>query len=184
MTFWASIIGYHIVWFAAVIGASHGVVWPALLALLLYGAVQLTLTHTRRADLFLAVTGVLMGFLLDGVMAHARLATYDAAWPSTGLAPVWILALWAAFSMTFTKSLVYLQKRLWLGAVFGAIGGPLAYWGASGSFHVVRFADPSWHALLWLATGWSLATPALAWLSARWSRVANPALFSLQEGAS
>lgn len=179
MMFWASLVAYQAVWFAAVIGAAHGRVWPAMVALLIYAVGQLSLSHTRRADLLLPATAIILGFLVDGTLARTGMARYDVTWLSGGLAPIWILALWAAFSMTFTKSLAYLQKRLWIGALFGAIGGPLAYLGAARTFGVVRFSDPAWHGLLWLAIGWGLATPALAWLAARWSEKPNAALISL-----
>lgn len=179
MMFWASLVAYQSVWFAAVIGAAHGLLWPGLVALLIYAVGQLCLSHTRRADLLLPATAIIMGFLVDGTLAHTGLAGYATSWPSAGLAPVWILSLWAAFSMTFTKSLAYLQKRLAIAALFGAIGGPLAYLGAARTFGVVRFSDPAWHGLLWLSLGWALATPALAWLAAHWSAKPNPALISL-----
>lgn len=184
MMFWVSLVAYQTVWFAAVIGAAHGLVWPALVALLVYALGQWALSHTLRADLLLPTTAIVMGFLIDGTLAHTRMARYDAAWPSAALAPIWILSLWAAFSMTFTKSLAYLQKRLWIGALFGAIGGPLAYLGAARTFGVVRFAEPAWHGLLVLSVGWALATPALAWLAARWSTTPNDALVSFPVRAS
>jgi hypothetical protein len=184
MIFWASMIAYHVVWFSAVIGAEHGHIWPGLLALGFYVAGQLSFSHTRRADLSLAATGLIMGFLLDGTLAHTRMAHYSAAWPSAGLAPAWILTLWAAFPMTFTKSLTYLQRRLWIATLFGAIGGPLAYMGAARTFDVVRFTDPAWHGLLCLGLGWALATPALAWLARRWSTVTNAAWLSFARPAT
>jgi hypothetical protein len=56
--------------------------------------------------------------------------------------------------------------------LLGAIGGPLAYLGASRGWHVTAFVEPLWPALLWLAAGWGLATPLLARLAQRWSHAA------------
>ena len=61
----------------------------------------------------------------------------------------------------------YLHRRLLLAAVFGAIGGPLAYLGAARGWDVVQFAQPQWHSLLALAAGWAVAMPLLAWLARR-----------------
>jgi hypothetical protein len=83
------------------------------------------------------------------------------------MAPAWILALWVTFALTFSQSLRYLQSRLWLAALLGLLGGPLAYLGAARGWHVVTFAEPAWRGLLALALGWALATPALAWLARR-----------------
>lgn len=167
MKFWLSLIGYQLVWFAAVIGAAHGVVWPALTGLFVYAATQLSLARNIRVDITLAATALVLGFLLDGGLIRMGLASYAAPWPSASLAPAWILALWAAFAMTFTQSLTWLQHRLWLAVPFGLIGGPLAYLGAARGWQVVSFTSPNWHGLLWLGVGWALATPLLAWMARR-----------------
>lgn len=183
MKFWASLIGYQLVWFAAVIGAGHGLAWPGVAGMLLYAACQLATARHYKADLSLMVTAIVLGLLVDGGMIRAGLASYGAAWPSAALAPAWILALWATFALTFTQSLSWLQTRLWLTVLLGAIGGPLAYLSASRGWHVVIFADPAWGGLLWLGIGWALATPTLAWLARRWSTDAPPAAISLQGDA-
>jgi len=65
-----------------------------------------------------------------------------------------------------------------------ATRGPVTY--ASGPMHVwrdaaeargwqvVTFAEPTWRALLALALGWALATPALAWLARLGSASTQP----------
>ena len=178
MSFWLSLIGYQAVWFAAVIGAGHGLAWPGVVAMLLYALVQLACARNWRTDLSLIAVALLFGLLLDGSLIRSGLASYAAGWPDLMLAPGWILALWVTFALTFSQSLRYLQTRLWLAALLGMLGGPLAYLGAERGWHVVNFADPSWHALLVLAIGWALATPALAWLARRgsaWSRLSSTA---------
>jgi hypothetical protein len=167
MKFWASLAGYQLVWFAAVIGAGRGAAWPGIVGMLLYAACHLSAARHWRSDLSLMAAAVAMGLLVDSGLIRAGLAGFAAQWPFTGFAPAWILALWAAFSLTFTQSLVYLQTRLRLAALLGAVGGPLAYLGAERGWHAVAFTPPSWRALLWLSLGWGLATPALAWMAAR-----------------
>jgi len=172
MKFWACLIGYQLVWFCAVIGAEHGLAWPGVAGMLVYALVQLGLLRNYRTDLSLMAAAVAMGCVVDGGLAYSGLAHYGAAWPSAAFAPVWILSLWATFSMTFTVSLVYLQTRLWVAVMFGAIGGPLAYMSASSGFHVVSFAAPSWRGLLFLGAGWAVATPILALIARRSAPVA------------
>jgi hypothetical protein len=155
------------VWFAAVIGASHGLAWPGVVGMLVYAGAQLLAARQFRVDLILVTTALVFGFLLDGSLVRTGLASYAASWSNLAIAPAWILALWMTFALTFSQSLRYLQTRLWLAAVLGLIGGPLAYLGAARGWHVVSFAAPAWHGLLVLAAGWALATPALAWLARR-----------------
>ena len=184
MTFWLSLVGYQLVWFTAVIGAAHELAWPDMLATLVYAACQLGAARRFKIDLSLMAMAILMGLMLDSALIHAGLASYAAPWPSAGIAPAWILALWAAFSLTFTQSLAYLQTRLRLAALLGAAGGPLAYLGAARGWHVVTFADPSWRALFCLGVGWGLATPALAWFARRRSPTSPPASMPLLRSAS
>ncbi|WP_259304770.1 DUF2878 domain-containing protein [Thermomonas sp. S9] len=61
----------------------------------------------------------------------------------------------------------YLRRHLPLAALLGAIGGPLAYWGAARGWGAAHFSDPAWHGLLALGAGWALAMPLLAWLARR-----------------
>ncbi len=178
MSFWLSLIGYQAVWFAAVIGASQGRAWPGVVGMLLYASIQLALARRFRVDLSLIATALVCGFLLDGALVRTGLASYAADWPQLALAPMWILALWATFALTLSQSLRYLQTRLWLAALLGLIGGPLAYLGAARGWHVVSFAEPAWRGLLVLAIGWALATPALAWLAGRGTAASTAASFA------
>lgn len=184
MKFLACLIGYQLVWFAAVIGAEHGLSWPGLVGMLIYASIQISLTGHVKTHLSLMVAAIVMGCLVDGGLAYSGLVHYRAPWPSPAFAPLWIVSLWATFSLTFTISLAYLQKRLGVAVLFGAIGGPVAYISASHGFHVVTFSDPSWHGLLFLGTGWAIATPILAWLSGRTPAAAPTSTARLQEQAS
>ena len=184
MKFWACLIGYQMVWFAAVIGAEHGLPWPGLVGMLIYASIQISLTGNVKTHLSLMAAAIVMGCMVDGGLAYSGLAHYGAPWPSPSFAPLWIVSLWATFSLTFTISLDYLQKRLWVAVLFGAIGGPVAYMSASRGFHVVTFTDPIWRGLFFLGAGWAIATPILAWLSGRTPAAAPTSTARLQGHAS
>lgn len=170
MRFWANLIGYQIVWFSAVIGAGHGLAWPGVAAALVFIVAQLAASATARADLRLAGAAVICGMALDGTLSALGWARYAAnGW----LAPAWILALWAAFALTLNHSLAYLRPRPWLACAVGAIGGPLAYWGAARGWQAVQFEPPAWRATAALAAGWALALPALTAGARRWNREAS-----------
>ncbi len=173
MNFWISLLGYQLVWFTAVVGAGQRVSWPALLGLALFASWQWAWSRQRKTDAALMAAAVALGCMLDGGLLHFGLIKYVPAWPLATMAPAWILARWAAFALTFTQSLKWLQTRLWMALLLGAAGGPLAYLGAS-RWRAVMLAQPSWLGLLWLAAGWGLATPLLAWLARRWSHAAAP----------
>jgi hypothetical protein len=172
MNFWANMLGYQLVWLCTVIGAAHGQALPGVVGALFFAIWQLTVSRQRGVELRLMLVALVLGLLLDGSLARSGWLGYAApapAWPPGG-APVWILALWLAFALTLTQSLAFLQARRWLAALFGAIGGPLAYAGAAHGWAAVSFAPPAWRALLALALGWGVAMVLLAGLARRWSQ--------------
>ena len=158
-TLWANAIAYQVVWFVAVIGAGHGLAWPGVLAALVFVAATLVGSPWRVKDVQLVLVSLLCGCVIDTALATLGWARYGAAMPPPGqtVAPLWILALWAAFSTTLTRSMGWLRPRLWLGTLLGALGGPLAYLGAARGWQAVEFEAPAWRGLLVLGVGWAVA---------------------------
>lgn len=167
MRSWGNLVGYQVVWFVAVATAAQGRPWPAVAA-----ALAFLLWQWRRppaghaADLALAGTSLALGVALDGGLAASGWLHYAAPRPGL-LAPAWILAIWLAFSTTPTRSLAFLRGRPLAAAVFGAIGGPLAYLGAARGFDAVAFAAPAWKALATLSAAWAVALGLLAVVAGR-----------------
>ncbi|HET6554305.1 MAG TPA: DUF2878 domain-containing protein [Dyella sp.] len=161
MMFWLNLLGYQCVWFLLVRGASTGRLWLPLLAGALFVLTQLaTAAHVRR-ELRLLVGALLIGGIVDGVAAATgwlRYATPSPAWPAHG-APVWILMLWACFATTLNRSLAVLRSRLWLAALLGGFGAPLAYLAAARGWGAVQLSP--WPGMAWIAACWALALPML-----------------------
>ncbi|WP_314105011.1 DUF2878 family protein [uncultured Stenotrophomonas sp.] len=172
--FWANVIGNQGVWLCAVIGAGHGLRWPAVLAATVYVLSQLAWAARPAVDLKLLGVALLCGVVVDGVAGGSGRVVYAAAGPSPWMAPVWILALWAAFAMTLTVSLKALQHRLWLAALVGLLA-PLAYLSAARGWSSVAFAAPAWQGVAMLAAGWAVALPVLAACAQHWQHAAGNA---------
>jgi hypothetical protein len=174
MSVWLNLAGYQLVWFAAVIGAGNGMAWPGVIAMLVFAAWQLARSQQRRIDLQLVAVALLLGATIDGSLALSGWAIYAAPAPAlpSGGAPIWILALWIAFALTLDQTLLFLQTRIGLAVLFGAIGAPLAYAGAARGWNAVTFAAPAWHALAAIALGWAVAMPLLAALARHWKTTA------------
>ena len=170
MRFWANLFGYQLVWFAAVIGAGRGSPWPGVVAALLFVVAQGWASPRRGADARLVAVALVLAVATDGAIAHAGWLQYAAAAPAIAHAPLWIVALWAAFAMTINHSLAFLQHRPWLACLLGASGGPLAYWGAARGWQAVTFATPAWQGLAALAVAWGVAMPLLAAFALRWRK--------------
>ncbi|MGH8030217.1 MAG: DUF2878 domain-containing protein, partial [Arenimonas sp.] len=151
-------LAYQAVWFAAVIGAGAGLPWPGVLAGVLFVGAMLALSPRRDAGLRLVFAALVLGVLLDGGLATMEWLRHAAPAPALFGAPVWILSLWAAFALTLTGPMAFLQQRPVSAFVLGAVFGPLAYWGAARGWSAVTFAGSPERALIALALGWGVAT--------------------------
>lgn len=177
MTFWATLAAYELVWFAAVIGAGHGLAWPGVAGTLLFAAWRLAASDHRRTELKLIAVALLLGFLLETLWVALGLIRYAAPWP-TPTHPAWLMALWAAFALTVVPLFGYLRGRPGLAAALGAAGGPLAYLGAARGWHAVLLPAREWPSLLALAVGWGIALPCLTGLARHWLSAPAPSAAS------
>lgn len=146
-------------WFACVLGAARGFPWQGALAALLIAAFIVLRSGHPRAELALAAAAAAAGFAFDSALALAGWVDFEGAVPAPLLAPVWMVALWALFATTLNVSLRWLREWPALGVLFGAVGGPVAYY-AGERLGALQFADPLL-GLTAVAVGWALATPLL-----------------------
>ena len=156
---------YQTTWLVAVGGAGHGYWWSGALMLLIFAAIQLPQSATRIADIQLLLIAAVVGFAIDSSLAVSGVLIYAAAVPWPHLAPLWIVVLWASFSLTMNHSLAFLRLRPVLAALFGGIGGPLAYWAAQRGFGAVSFGGNFLYTLSLLAVIWAFVTPLLCTLA-------------------
>ena len=159
-------ISANIGWLACVFGAARGQHWLGLLVVGILFIVHITAIekHQIRQIFSVALTAIIIGFLTD--TALILLGTVDPnRWliPST-LMPLWDLAIWANFSLTLNKSLHFLQKRLLVGAVLGALCAPGTYY-AAGRLGALYFSEPILNNLLWVGVFWFFAMPCLSLVS-------------------
>jgi len=122
--FWINAIVFELVWLAAVGGAGQGLWWAGALALSVFFGYQVRASAHARADAMLAALACVFGFIADSLFARSGLVAYAAAVPSAHWAPLWIVALWANLALTLNHSLAFLQQRLPLAALLGAIAAP------------------------------------------------------------
>lgn len=142
---WRQLLLFKAGWFALVLQPLYSLAVVA--ALLLWFIWQLKVP--QRHALF-TLWG--SGLLLDGILTASGLFLFDSAW-----LPFWLVLLWGWFSLFWlTVFSRFLPSPVQV-ALFGFVGGPLAYWGGSqlsNSLQIIEGAEywlvmaPAWAALL------------------------------------
>lgn len=152
-------------WLACVISAANG--QPLIGAVVASGIIVL---HVLRAsipakEVKLIGYAILIGLAWDSVLVWQGLLVYSTGMWLPFLAPYWIIIMWALFATTLNVSLRWLKGKLLYAVMFGAVGGPLAYY-AGQRLGAVEFSE-TYLALGALFIGWAVFTPLLMFLSER-----------------
>lgn len=161
------VIGFQVVWFACAIGASQGRSWPGITAAALLCGWQVAASPRRNGLILAIAASAVMGFTAESVLVAAGLVKYTSPWPAANLAPAWVVALWAAFSVTLEPLQAALGRhRFAKAALLGAVSGPVSYI-AGARMGALVFPNPFWPSLCATAVIWGLALPLLLMVHSR-----------------
>ncbi|MBA0901888.1 MAG: DUF2878 domain-containing protein [Candidatus Nitrotoga sp.] len=166
----ANFVAFQAGWFACVLGAAHSLPWAGTAFAAVIIVTHVFFAEKPRREIRLIVMALLIGIVWDSTLVMLGWLDFTSGFLLAGVAPHWILALWALFAITLRHSLAWLQAHLFAAAVLGAIAGPLAYWGGLGLGAVI-LVEPL-HALVALSIGWGIFTPLLL----RLAREEGPAI--------
>ena len=124
-------------------------------------AIHLMLSADRRRELSRIALAVAMGVLVEGL--HITVGTYrfTSGTVVALLPPPWLLVMWAQMATTFDYSMRPVVARPAAAAVFGAVGGPLAFL-AGERLGAITLYRPLAPGLALLAISWAIAMMALA----------------------
>jgi len=156
---------FQLAWFACVLGGAHDKVAAGTLAVAAVVALHLALAPRPGLEARLVAIVTAIGLAWDSLIVSLGLMNYPSGMFAPGVAPLWILAMWALFATTLNLSMGWLKGRPWLAVAFGAFGGPLAYL-AGKRLGGVEMNEP-WLALLVQGLGWAVMMPLLLRLAAR-----------------
>jgi hypothetical protein len=154
-------IAFQVAWFAAVLGAANNMPWLGLIAVPAFVALTLAISQ-RRQTLFLALAAACLGFCVDTIlMTLGAFSPVPFPYPPP-FSPLWMVMLWVNLAMTLNDSMAWLRGRFALAVIFGAVGGPAAYYSGAklGAAAVPAMAD-----LVVIGIAWAIAFPALVWIN-------------------
>lgn len=152
-------------WFACVLGGANN--WPLVGTMVAVGVIGLHLMLARhwRPEALLVAVAAAIGLLWDSLLVTLGFFSYPTGNLAAGLAPYWIVAMWAVFATSLNLSLAWLKGKPWLAALVGLIGGPLSYL-AGERLGGVQMSDPT-AALALQALGWAVLLPVLCHIAGR-----------------
>lgn len=162
---------FQIGWFACVLGGAYGLPWVGTGIALVIVAWHLTRAARPGQELLLVFIAAMIGLMFDSLLVTLGWLAYPSGTLIDGAAPHWIVALWMLFATTLNVSLSWLKQNLPIAIVFGAIGGPLAYWGGA-KLGALTLLSPA-PGLIALAIGWAVFTPILVILARRFDGFVN-----------
>jgi hypothetical protein len=161
---------FQIGWFACVLGGAHAQPWAGTAVAAAIVALHLARAANPAAELKLVLLAALLGGVWDSALVALGWIAYPSGTLIAGTAPYWIVAMWMLFATTLNVSLRWLKQHAFLAILFGAIGGPLAYY-AGEMLGAVKFID--WQtAIAAQGIGWGMLLPLLVMFSNRYDGMA------------
>ena len=137
--------------------------WAGVIAVVMIVTLHLYGAKHRVPELSLIVIATLIGTVWDSALMINGLYEFSNGVVVSVMVPFWLIAIWALFATTLNVSMNWLKGRYLLSAVFGAIGGPLAYY-AGHRLGAVEFNDV-YISLVVVSAGWAVIMPVLVALS-------------------
>jgi hypothetical protein len=160
---------FQIAWFACVLGAAHDMAWLGVLVIALVCSWHCSISIRSKPELYLILAAMLVGAVWESALVSASLMHYTYGTLVDGLAPPWIVAMWALLAMTLNVSMRWLKNRWLLAAVMGAIAGPMSFL-AGQRLGAATFTGGT-HTVVTLSMGWAVLMPLMMWLSQRYDGV-------------
>ena len=158
-------IAFQVAWFACVLGGANDRVLAGTMVVGAVIGLHLALAQRPLPEALLVAVAAVIGLVWDSWLVALGLMSYPTGNIAPGLAPYWIVAMWALFATSLNLSMAWLKGRPWLAALFGAVGGPLAYL-AGERLGGLQMPDPVL-ALGAQALGWAVLLPILTRLATR-----------------
>jgi hypothetical protein len=168
---WVNLLAYQVAWFACILTAARGLPWIGSAVALSVVAWHVSTARRPKTELALIAATGLIGWSWESALVQTGWVAYPSGNILTGFAPHWIVALWLVFATTFNVSLKWFKSHLAVVAVFGFIGGPIAFYAgeALGALTLTPTLG-----LAAIAVGWGLLMPMLMLLARRLDGVNPP----------
>jgi hypothetical protein len=124
--FWNFVV-FQVGWFACVLGAANQQVLWAVIGTMAYITFHVWRSPSPKTESKLLLKVFIFGLVADTLIMYLGYLDFQDDWPSPYLSPLWMWVLWVLVATTVNSSLTWLRGRPVLGAILGAICGPMSY---------------------------------------------------------
>ena len=118
---------FQVGWFACIFGGASGHVLASVLFSLALVAISVWHTPFKKNTLALFGKIGLYGLVGDTLLLQLGFLQFNSPVPFAFLSPIWMWTLWILFASTLNQSMAWLLGKPLMGALLGAIFGPLSY---------------------------------------------------------
>lgn len=153
-----SVVAFQAAWAACAYGTVHSVPQFGVLVSMASLALGVLLAERRLGRIVLSVLLGLYGLAAETIILRSGVLSYTSPGPYPTVAPVWIIGLWMAFAILIKPAFGWLQGRLLLAALLGAVAGPMSYYAAM-RLGALQFAEPEWAGLTAVSVMWAVGMP-------------------------
>ncbi len=167
--FITNLVLYDAAWTIAVLAAARANLALGIGAMLVVVIVHALLRLYAPREVPTLLLGVLAGSAADAIWLAMGLFRFSIEPANLAISAAWFLSLWLGFSSVIAISLRWMWTRPALGLLFGALGGPLAYF-IAGKLGAITFAEPAWPALAAVGAQYAIIIPAWGIMLDRASR--------------
>jgi hypothetical protein len=147
---------YQVGWVACVLGGAWHRPWTGFLMAMILVGVHLTLSLERSLEARLMALASAVGVVVEMVQIATGTYRFTSGTLIDALPPPWLLGMWAQFATTFRFSLRRVMTRPVSAALFGAVGGPIAFLAGERLGAVTRL-PPLTPGLHRLSISWAIA---------------------------
>lgn len=154
---------FYLGWFACVGGAAHGCFALGPVVTTVIVAAHLALGSQPSQQLRFLVAAALLGFVADTALASLGFFAFAGTSVVPWISPPWMVALWVLFAATFDGALAWLRRRYIVGAIFGAVGGPISYV-VGARLGAIALSPDIGVTLVGIGAAWAVFVPLLLWL--------------------
>jgi hypothetical protein len=165
----ANFVVFQITWFTCVGSVARNLSSLGLAVIAIAVGIHLISVRHRTNAMLLAAASLLIGIIIESILAMAHATQFDRSALAIGSAPLWMIAMWALFSTTLNVSMRWLRGRYVLATVLGAVAGPLSYLAGS---KMGALSLPLDYSLLIIGTCWAAAMPLLLLSAKKWDAMA------------